>query len=90
MITREFFLCVAENYSFIFTSICLNLKEIILKGTITWSTLACSRSAVGRSEKNGEGNNLPSPFFFARPSLRCAPLSERLEHDRSTLGQQTN
>ena len=39
MLSREFFLCVSENYSFIFTRICLNLKEIILKGTITWSTL---------------------------------------------------
>ena len=39
MLSREFFLYVSENYSFIFTRICLNLKEIILKGTITWSTL---------------------------------------------------
>ena len=39
MLSREFFLYVSENYSFIFTKICLNLKEIILKGTITWSTL---------------------------------------------------
>ena len=33
MVWREFFLYVSE----IFTSIYLNLKEIILKGTITWS-----------------------------------------------------
>ena len=39
MLSGEFFLCVSENYSFIFTRICLNLKVIILKDTITWSTL---------------------------------------------------
>ena len=39
MFWRDFFLCVSENYSFIFTRICLNLKEIILKGTVTGSTL---------------------------------------------------
>ena len=39
MLSKEFFLCLYENYSFIFTRICLNLKEIILKGTITWSTM---------------------------------------------------
>ena len=39
MFSREFFLYVSENYSFIFTRIYLNLKEIILKGTITWSEM---------------------------------------------------
>ena len=38
MLSSDFFLCVPENYSFIFTRICLNLKKIILNGTITWST----------------------------------------------------
>ena len=35
MLSREFFLCLSENYSFILTRICLNFKEIILQGTIT-------------------------------------------------------
>ena len=39
MLSREFFLCLSENYSFAFTRICLNLKGIILKGTIAWYTM---------------------------------------------------
>ena len=39
ILSRELFFCLSENYSFIFTRICLNLKEIILKGTIAWSTI---------------------------------------------------
>ncbi len=38
-LSRELFLCLSGNYSFISTWICLNLKEIILKGSITWSTM---------------------------------------------------
>ena len=39
MLSREFFLCLYENYPLIFTRICLNSKEIILKGNITLSTM---------------------------------------------------
>ena len=39
MFSGELFLCLSGNYSFISTLICLNLKEIILKGNITWSEM---------------------------------------------------
>ena len=39
MLSGEFFLYVSGNYEFNFTRIYLNLKEIILKGIITWSEM---------------------------------------------------
>lgn len=39
MFSRDYFRYLSENSSFLSTCICLNLKEIILKGIIMWSEM---------------------------------------------------
>ena len=92
MLWREFFLCVSENYSFIFTRICLNLKEIVLKDTIAWSTLGQQTSEAKEVYSILSNVNSPQsrgPDSGSEFSLRELRRAQRLVTDNKTYKERT-